>query len=499
MSEEKTKTEEKKPEQQSLVVRSELNLEKSGVFTVSTFKGLSREIAIKEKLPTGEEINKKITVGKTGDGIETGVLTTNDFKVYLVLLDLWQKADRPITEAVNFTTLRLMKQLKLADSGSEYDQMKRWLLHLRQIPIMFKNSFFLKEKESYTTIEPFSVLSYLKIYEREYETKTGKERTRGYGAFKFADEVLQNLVNNYSHPLRLDIVRDFKKHKDTAILLYVYLDRCLAFKEKYEIGLEKLYEHIDLSQAGIRYPSDRKIRLSPILRELEGKPLSTGILSYCRTHKTEDGRDYKLIARKAQFASLPKPESKPAEERVPASPLAAKLMEKGLTESQAEEILKLQPEAAVRNQLKFLPYRLKWNEEQGKETQNPAALFYIALKENWDPPPNYLDAQEELRQRKEQAQRKEEENRQRQEQARLEFKERYRAERLMLFFEQLTPEEQEAINQKANANLSDFIKETGQTIKKDGKDPLKESLIYRSAFEPERLIIIETRRRLHRS
>jgi hypothetical protein len=159
MNEKPVKTEEKKHEERHLVVRSELNLEQKSIFAVSTYQGMSRELTFREKLPTGEEIDQKVIIGKTGDGIETGVLTTNDFKVYLALLELWQKAGRPINEPVNFTTLRLMKRLKLADSGSEYDQIKKWLLHLRQIPIMFKNSFFMKENESYTTIEPFTVLS----------------------------------------------------------------------------------------------------------------------------------------------------------------------------------------------------------------------------------------------------------------------------------------------------------------------------------------------------
>ena len=502
MNEKPVKTEEKKQEDKPLVVRSELNLEQKSIFTVSTYQGLSRELTFKEKLPTGEEIDQRVSIGKTGDGIEVGVLTTNDFKVYLALLELWQKADRPTTEAVNFTTLRLMKRLKLADSGSEYDQMKKWLLHLRQIPIMFQNSFFMKESESYRTIEPFTVLSYLKIYERAYETKTGKEKTRGYGAFRFADEILKSLVNNYSHPLRLDIVRDFKKHKDTAILLYVYLDRCLAFKEKYEIGLEKLFEHLDLSQKYVRYPSDRKIYLNPVLKELENKPLSTGILSYCRVHKTEDGRGYKLIARKRQFDSLPPPRPQTEitfEEKTtaptPLTPLMIQLMEKGLTENQVHEISNCLNEESIKKQLEILPYRLAWNKEQGRETQNPAALFYMSLKGDWDPPPNYLETQAEAKRKQEQTQRQAVENLKKQAEIRREYEAKARAGRLLTYYQGLPDAKKQEIDQRAKDNLNSFVKGLVKEIIEAGKDPLSESPIYRINFEQERLKILTEERR----
>lgn len=502
MNEKPVKTEEKKHEERPLVVRSELNLEQKSIFTVSTYQGMSRELTFKEKLPTGEEIDQKVSIGKTGDGVEVGVLTTNDFKVYLALLELWQKADRPTTEAVNFTTLRLMKRLKLADSGSEYDQMKKWLLHLRQIPIMFQNSFFMKENESYRTIEPFTVLSYLKIYEREYSTKTGKEKTRGYGAFKFADEILKSLVNNYSHPLRLDIVRDFKKHKDTAILLYVYLDRCLAFKEKYEINLEKLFEHLDLSQKQIRYPSDRKTKINPVLKELENKPLSTGILSYCRIHKTEDGRGYKLIARKRQFDSLPPPRPKTEitiEEKIPTptplTPLMIQLMERGLTENQVHEIFNILNEESIKKQLEVLPYRLAWNKEQGRETQNPAALFYMALKGDWDPPPNYHQALKEAEEQKVRAKRQAEENLKKQAEIRREYEAKARAGRLLTYYQSLTDDKKREIDQKAEDNLNSFVKGLVKEILEAGKDPLTESPIYRINFEQERLKILAEERR----
>lgn len=287
------------------LVRSELNLERNNAFTVSTYREKSREVTIQIEIPEGT-IERKVIIGKTAEGGETGVLTTNHFKLYLALLELWEKASRPITKPTHFTILKIIKRLGLVDSGGNYETMKKHLLSLRQVPLTFIDSFLTKEG-NYTSLRPFSILSYLDIYERKYDTKRGK-KTRGYGEFKFDDHLLLSLLDDHTHPLRLDVITQFKKHRDLAILLYCYLDRNLAFKPKYEVGLEKLFDHLDLSQKQITYPAKRKQKIEPVLEQLKGKSLSTGILTRCEVQKTKDGKDYKLVCRKRPTKQLEMPE-----------------------------------------------------------------------------------------------------------------------------------------------------------------------------------------------
>ena len=389
----KPKLQKEQPSVEKKIVRSELNLEQNNIFTVSTYPKKSREIVIREKLPSGEVSERRAIIGKTADGVETGVLTTHHFKVYLSLLEFWEKAGRPLHDHVHFTILKIIKCLGMIDSGSEYQVIKKWLYNLAQIPIEFKNSFFLSEKESYQSLEPLTVLSYLKVFEREYESKTGKQRIRGYGEFRFHDHILANLLNNYTHPLRLDVIKEFKKYKDTAILLYTYLDRCLAFKEKYEVLLEKLFEHLDLSQEYVRKPSDRKARIAPVLKELEGKPLSTGILSYCRIHKTQDGREYKLVAHKQPYERLAEVEKAAPQLVATTEPdLVAQLRAKGLSEEQVRGLVASLDEGLIRRQLEIFPFRLRWYEAKGIKVKKPEALLYMMIRGNWEPPPNYLEA-----------------------------------------------------------------------------------------------------------
>lgn len=303
-----------KPKQVSSLVRSELNLEKNSVFTVTTYRGESREIITTEKNPRGEVIEKQIIVGKTAEGKETGVLTTNHFKIYLALIELWEKAGRPLNEPIHFTGYKLIKRLNLADTGEAYKRTKRWLYGLRQIPIEFIHSFYVPEQGSFTSLEPFTIISHLRMYERK---KVGKaQKTRGYGEFQFDRYILQNLIGNYVHPLRLDIINSFKKHKDLAILLYIYIDRNLAFKEKFEINLKNLFDNLDLSQNYVKYPSQRKMVIEPVLEELKSKPLSTGTLTYCKVQKTKDDKDYKLVCRKKPNTAIKGSESS-AETKLP--------------------------------------------------------------------------------------------------------------------------------------------------------------------------------------
>ncbi|MEM4723523.1 MAG: RepB family plasmid replication initiator protein [Candidatus Hadarchaeum sp.] len=481
----------------SLIVRSELNLEQNSVFTVSTYRKKSREIVVRETAPTGEITERRAIIGKTAGGVETGVLTTHHFKVYLALLELWEQAGRPLTEPVHFTILKIIKRLELVDSGKNYQDIKRLLRDLRQIPITFQNSFYIPQEAKHTDLSDITILNHLRIYERKSK---GAQKTYGYGEFQFDRYILENLINNHSHPLRLDIVKGFKKHKDTAILLYTYLDRCLAFKDRYEITLEKLFEHLDLSQRHVKYPSGRKKVIEPVLKELEGKPLSTGVLSYCRIHKTQDNKDYKLVAHKKQFEGLPSGEEKtlelpwtvPTRQRQP-DDLIAKLTAQGLTESQAQELLTAFGREVIQLQLEALPYRLE-RYRRRREQANTPAILYQSIKHNWTPPKSYFLAQEEQERQRRAAQRREAQRKQEQEQKRQQqaeaAKARQHREELLARYRTLSPKAQKEIDQLAFANLSPFTKAHAHKLKAEGKDPLESPLI-RSDFEQQRLKILE--------
>jgi len=307
-------------------VRSELNLEKNAVFAVANYTKRSRQIKTQD--------GRTITIGVTGSGMEVGILTTNHFKIYLTLVELWEKAGRPTQEYVHFTTYRLIKRLGLKDSGGEvYHRLKRWLRDLKDIPITFSHSFYMPQADKYEDLLVTNILSHLHILEQKKDKKI-----RGYGEFKFAPYILENLLNYYVHPLRLDVINSFGRNS-IAILLYTFIDRNLAFKNQYEINLENLFENLDLSQRYIKYPSGRKKIIEPILKDLEGKPLSTGILTHCSIKTTKDGKNYKLVCRKRPFKTALKGPESPTDKRM------SQKQEEQFTQPEANEALKSQIKA----------------------------------------------------------------------------------------------------------------------------------------------------------
>ena len=305
---ESTKSTNEEKEEQILLpilVQSELNLEKNLIFTVAAYKGKSREIIHTDKLSDGSIIQRTVVIGKTKSGIETGVLTTYHFKIYLTLVELWEKAGKPINEPVHFTTYKLIKRLDLSDDGRTYEKVRTALYNLRQIPIEFIHSFYMPNEGSFSSLEPLSILNHLRIYERRKADK--KEIVRGYGEFQFDRYIVENILNDYVHPLRLDVIKSFKKHKDLSILLYTYIDRQLAYQNKFEIGLGMLFDNLNLSQDYVRYPAERKRVIEPVLKEVRSKALSTGILTHLDVAKTKSGDDYKLVARKFPFKAIQLP------------------------------------------------------------------------------------------------------------------------------------------------------------------------------------------------
>ncbi len=442
------------------VVRSELNLEQNSVFAVSTYRGKSREISVTMINANGETYERKAIIGKTADGIETGVLTTHHFKLYLVLTKFWEDAGRPVNDTIHFTILQIIRYLELADSGNNYKRIKRWLRNLRQIPLTFVDSFYVPEVAEHIDLTDITILNHLRICEQN----TGKSRkTRGYGEFQFDRYILQNLINNHSHPLRLDVIKSFKKHQDLAILLYSYIDRSLAFRSRYEIGLEKLFQHLDLSQNYVNYPSHRKAKMEPVLEQLRGKELSTGVLAYIQVQKTVDGKDYKLVCHKRPFpkklkgqegyqpelnlwdnVEVPENESGKPGTTEANSELLPLLIEKRLTQKQASKLVEEKKSDVINDQLTYLPFRLKEYKAQGKEI-NEAAILYESINDNWSAPKGHLGVEKEKE--------REAERLERERIAHLEQEERNKAEqeraKIEAYKEALNPDERVKLRERA--------------------------------------------------
>ena len=114
--------------------------------------------------------------------------------------------------------------------------------------------------------------------------------------FRFHPEILRLLLKNHTKPLFLDTVMGIRG--EIALLLYGYLDLILSDKTHFERNLAGLFEELGLVGSSYRARAHRRLRLKPALEELEGKPLTTGILKTLRIESNADDKDDKLVVDK---------------------------------------------------------------------------------------------------------------------------------------------------------------------------------------------------------
>jgi hypothetical protein len=280
-------------------IRPELNIEKWSIWQPANARNQELEERVITRVfspPDGTKVIGKLTIAPT----TKGDLTTEDQKVYYGLVKLWEEKGRP-DSFTPFSLRRLAKILKRSWNPKTKDSLEKSLVRLRGTLFVWEKAFEDgTKKQRLALLSPFNILNDLKILHRESD---GHITVEG-GYFRFDESILRNLAANYTKPVLFDVILSFKS--DLAQILYTYLDLILSDKTVYERRTKELFEDLGLNRKGYRYPSKRKEQLVPALKELEGKPLTTGIITKAVLEKTKDDEDYKLVVCKAQgLAAIP--------------------------------------------------------------------------------------------------------------------------------------------------------------------------------------------------
>jgi hypothetical protein len=171
----------------------------------------------------------------------------------------------------------------------------RELYQLRFTPFIVRG-IFEKQFETIEREDSFTILKHLRIVRRK-----DRETNEYFDAkceFEFHEYLQDHLLKNRTKPTLLIAAR---LQGEIASLLYARLDLFLSEHDRYERRTEGLFFE-DLGLAGKKYqwPSGRKQNLQKAVDELNGKPISTGILNVA-IEKTNDRKDYKLVAWKTPF------------------------------------------------------------------------------------------------------------------------------------------------------------------------------------------------------
>lgn len=365
--------------QEKVVIRSELNIEKWPIFTTSTYKGKSKEIVRTIKLANGDIEERKVIIGKINN-VEVGVFRIFDFKGFCALIKIWERQGRPANRSVYFSVHEIAEILNLTWGGKTYHEIKSMLMRLRKIPIDWVNSFYNRElKQRENLIESFNILSDLKIYEKG---RRNGQIALALSSYTFDKRLVGNLLTNYSKPLLLDHILKFKK--ETSILLYRYLDLVMADKIHFERNSKELIAELDLSQEGYPYPAQRKKLLEPVLKEILGAQLSTGIIRKAELVKNKGEVDWKAVFDKEiqeTIRVVPEPvkmatEFDPVEE----------LVKRGITRAIAQKLVMRYAAELIREKIEV--FDLLMAGQSSLVSKNPPGWLRSAIEHNYIAPAN---------------------------------------------------------------------------------------------------------------
>jgi hypothetical protein len=106
-------------------------------------------------------------------------------------------------------------------------------------------------------------------------------------------------MQGHTKPLFLDTLMAIKG--EIALLLYGSLDLVIAASSHFEQNLAGLFEELGLTGASYRARAHRRLRIKPALKEVEGKPITTGVLTSLGLDVNVGGGDDKLVVEKGEL------------------------------------------------------------------------------------------------------------------------------------------------------------------------------------------------------
>lgn len=275
------------------VIRPELNIEKHAdfIFAPSHSRNLHKPRARTwlEHRPDGTKVKATIQL----EPFQGKIPTTKTRKVYLALQKLTQEKGWTEEERTIFSAHEAVEAMGLQWKGKiSLRELRKELLQLMFTPMIWHHSFLTETGERVSLEQPFRILDDYKLFTKE--ARNPKQLYLALSSFRFHEEIRKNLKANHTKPTNLVAL---EIQGEIASVLYARLDILMADKTHYERNTTALFQDMYLEGGEYRYPSGRKRNLEKAIRELEGKPISTGTL-HLALAKTIDGKDWKLVATK---------------------------------------------------------------------------------------------------------------------------------------------------------------------------------------------------------
>ncbi|MFH0947457.1 MAG: RepB family plasmid replication initiator protein [Elusimicrobiota bacterium] len=279
-------------DKKSFLTRTDINFEKWSIFTTRK-QNCGRTL----QRTNGDGLTQTVSISPLEKNSKHYTLTASECKLMYVLKKLWQNAGSSLEKPVLFSMKQLADELGLKWSGETLKHLKRWLMALRGVMIIFENCYKTsKDGEIIKMTEMMTILHHLKIFEKN-KKDTGVPIS-AFSEFQFHPYILQSLHNNFVKPVRLDVICQLKS--DIAVILYRWLDLMLFGQNMIEREFGNLAKEL-----GLEHIRNNNLlnQVKHAASELEGKELVTGMIETCKVERLKDGRGWKLVVKKSKVVN----------------------------------------------------------------------------------------------------------------------------------------------------------------------------------------------------
>ena len=286
---------EKQTKQYSIFSRVEVNFEKFSIWSTKPKRGTafaeSKVIEYDpERLPDGNAVRRKIEIVPSA---KYGYPTTQTQVYWYALQKLWHESPNKEKGIVEFSR----RQILVDVLGQSYSKKSRRALdlsinQLSSTQLELDYLFYDKAKnETYRELNKFSLLTGIRLTQRKRVDEVIHEKC----SVTFHPLITSNLLCGYYKPI-LSVVSEIDS--EIGRLLYSKLDLQFSHYTKYEISTARFFRENGLVGGEYHQPGRRKRALEKAIKELIGKPTSSGaVIAKYEFARTADGKDWKLIVR----------------------------------------------------------------------------------------------------------------------------------------------------------------------------------------------------------
>jgi hypothetical protein len=385
-----------------------------------------------EKL--GRPVRRKLTISADE---AYGLPTAVDDDVILGLIQLTKLANDFTAREVRFSRLDLIKMLDWPDSGASYKRLatslKRWL----GVSLVYENAWWDRKQQTWTT-KGFHIID-------NFELNDGRSSAQ---AELFPSKVIWNQAVFESFQAgylkSIDYGLYLKLEHPTSKRMYRFLSKRMYHRPDWTFDLRDLaFEHVGLSRNYSGNAGKIKEKLQPAIGELEEVGFLVPLPKDERFQK--GGKDWKIrLVHRADSAPLPA-----SAKTFDAVPLAAVLVQRGVSQRVAAELVQQHPAGTIQAKLEVFDWLAEKKDK--RIAKSPAGYLVKSIADDYAAPKGFLSrADREQREQARKALEREAVEKRRQEQAQ-EARDQAERKAIAAYWESLTPEQQAQLQSEADA------------------------------------------------